>query len=84
MTELTPQEAADKAAVAAMRGAQSNMEKVLKRVSTLEGELRSAQAVIKNASMYVGENAHTYPINGNSQSVKTFLANAVARIEAVL
>lgn len=83
--ELTPAEVAEKAAVAAMKNAQSNMDRVLKRVSSLESELRMAQATLKNVSGYVGEHSHTWPTSGaNARKVRDVIAEAVARAEAVL
>lgn len=86
MTDLTPQEDAAKAAVVAMRNAQSNMDKVLKRVSHLEDELRLAQSNLKSTLGYVGEHTHQWPASSgiSGRKVKDVIAEAVARIEKVL
>lgn len=86
MTELTPQEESAKAAVVAMRNAQSNMDKVLKRVAQLEDELRTASYALKNTLGYVGEHSHAWPISSGQpgRKVKDAIGDAIARIEKVL
>lgn len=74
----------ERKAVAAMANAKSNMDQALNRIQTLERRLNDAAAVVNALKLYIGSNAHTYPINGNTETVHKYIERAVANIREVL
>lgn len=65
--------AAEKAAVASLRGAKANIETVLARCVTLENALRVAGENLRHAKNYVGERAYIYGTNGPTKAIRDHL-----------
>jgi len=74
----------ERKAVAAMANAKSNMDQALQRIQTLEYRLNEAVAVLSALKGHIGPNAHTYPINGNTEIVHKYVERAVAKMREVL
>lgn len=75
--------AQERASVAAMRNAQSNMTAVLDRVATLERALTRAQNSLSRCKGYVGPNVYIWTDN-NRQTCHAEIEAAVSDIAKVL
>lgn len=85
MAEKTEEQIAkDKAAVLAMKNAQSNMGAALNRIEDLERALRGASSAIGQLKGYISPSVYTYPSNGNSQTCHAAADSAIAHIAKAL
>lgn len=75
--------AKERASVAAMKNAQSNMSAVLDRVSTLESCLRRVQSQLSRTKGYIGSSAYVYTEN-NRVSCHKEIDEYLAEIAKVL